>query len=81
MFSLVNAISNEALKDANIDTKDMIIDRDRFGINLANLNGFLWHIVNLKESESKRERFKGYTFTLASVLAMQHKIYGPHEVF
>lgn len=38
-YSLANAMCDEALADAGIDTSDMPIDRDRFGLNLANLFG------------------------------------------
>ena len=76
--SLANAICDEALADAGIDTKDMPIDRDRFGLNLANLFGDEEQ-TELAYSEGKRtrEKMRLFNFVIPSVIAMKHQIYGP----
>jgi hypothetical protein len=35
VLSMANAVCDEALQDAGIDTRNMTIDRDRFGVSIS----------------------------------------------
>lgn len=69
---MANAICDEALQDAEIDTSNMLIHRDRFGINLPNLFGNEEATEFAYSKGKNKEKLSLFNFNIPSVIAMKH---------
>ena len=67
IFSLANAVTSEAISDANLQFDKM--NRDRIGILLANQFGVL---ENFNKPKDKLRLLKTMNNMVPSMLAMQH---------
>lgn len=76
LHAVANAMTMEALADAGVlDPKNDEIDREHFGISLANVNGESL-VDNKKDVYSNRDHFRTYKFALTSTLALIHDLKG-----
>lgn len=70
-YSLANSICEEALKDANLDTHNMIYDKDRFGLNLPNLFGGEEDTEHAYTKGKNKEKLALFNFNIPAVIAMK----------